>query len=260
MTKSNQDPWAALYAELDEWHRSGNVATLWWRDDDTTRPGPKLERLQNICADTGLLLAVIPEQCDPALRAFCSDTPSVRIAQHGYAHINHAPRGQSLGAWELGLHRGIDKVLNDLDLGFERLLDAYQELFLPVIVPPWNRIDSGLFQALADRDYTAVSAFGTRNTLNLVDQLMSINSHVDPIRWKTGATFAGTQKTINALISHLEARRSKVIDSSEITGYLTHHIDLDEQGWKFSQDLANCINEHPGADWIYPADVFGIGS
>ena len=216
MISSNRDPWCSLHAELDEWHKSERLATLWWRDDDTTKPGPLLERLQSICADTGLLLAVVPQHCDPALYAFCVDTPSVRIAQHGYAHINHAPRGQGLGAWELGLHREMATVLSELEEGHKRLVDAYAELFLPVVVPPWNRIDPKLFPALQANGYKAVSAFGTRPMVNLADGLLSVNSHVDPIRWKTGARFAGTQKTINSLVEHLKNRRLGETDESEI--------------------------------------------
>jgi len=256
MSSSHQDPWYALHEELDHWKALERTATLWWRDDDTTKPGPKLERLQSICANTGLLLAVVPQSCDPALYAFCADTPSVRIAQHGYAHINHAPRGQGLGAWELGLHREKAAVLSELEEGRQRLVDAYAELFLPVVVPPWNRIDPALFAALQASGYKAVSAFGTRSAMNLVDNLLSVNSHVDPIRWKTGARFAGTEKTINSLVEHLKNRRLGISDSSEITGYLTHHIDLDEEGWDFSEQLARYIEEHPGSAWVYPADIF----
>jgi len=260
MTTSMQDPWAILHSELDEWKNLGRKATLWWRDDDTTKPGPKLERLQTMCANTGLLLAVVPKRCDSDLYAFCVDTPSVRIAQHGYAHVNHAPRGQGLGAWELGLHRKIDDVLNELDLGNTLLNDACGDLYLPVVVPPWNKIDSGLYQALADRNYTAVSTFGTRDSPDLVDGLMSVNSHVDPIRWKNGARFAGTEKTIRSLVDHLQTRRVGSSDPHEITGFLTHHIDLDEQGWAFCQQLADCISEHPGSEWTYPAEIFGSAS
>ena len=37
--------WADLDAELDRWKAAGRAATLWWRDDDATRPTPALDRL-----------------------------------------------------------------------------------------------------------------------------------------------------------------------------------------------------------------------
>jgi hypothetical protein len=43
----------------------------------------------------------------------------VRILQHGYAHVDHAPEGA--GSWELGDHRPQDAVLEELALGFARL-------------------------------------------------------------------------------------------------------------------------------------------
>ncbi len=256
MNINESDPWSLLDAELDAWHKAGQSAGLWWRDDDAAIPGPKLDQLISVSMQAGLLLAVIPAKSDKSLRKSLSQSSLIRIAQHGYAHINHAPRGQGLGAWELGMHRGLDAVLADLDAGRSRLAELFDDYFLPVVVPPWNRIDSALFKPLVDRGYQAVSTFGARQSQYWVDGLLAVNAHCDPIRWKTGAKFAGDAKTLTQLVEHLSARRLGDVDAEEPTGFLTHHIDLDNDGWQFCERLATSISRHPGAHWVPPADVF----
>jgi hypothetical protein len=126
-----------------------------------------------------------------------------------------------------------------------------------VVVPPWNHIAPELFSALATRGYQAVSTEGARVARELVPGLRCTNGHCDPIRWKTGAHFAGEKKTVNTLIEHLQQRRQGQADIDEATGFVTHHVDLDEQGWAFSEKLASVVTAHPAAAWIMPAELFG---
>jgi len=250
------NPWELLDAEFDAWQDAKQCASLWWRDDDAALPGPKLDKLVSVSANAGLLLAVIPQSCKQSLSSAFSKAPLLRIAQHGYAHINHAPRGQGLGAWELGLHRGADVVLNELELGRSKLENYFGDVFVPVIVPPWNRIDSGLFDSIADRNYWAISTFGARDAQFLSDGLLAVNAHCDPIRWKTGAKFAGELKTISQLVDHLSAKRLGTVDANEPSGFLTHHIDLDANGWAFCERLSQAVEQHPAAQWLPPSKVF----
>lgn len=61
--------WGELTAELDAWHRDGQCAHLWWRDDDATRVTPALVRLLDLSARHGIpvALAVIPRDADGEL-------------------------------------------------------------------------------------------------------------------------------------------------------------------------------------------------
>lgn len=251
------DPWAPLEVELNRWAALGQQASFWWRDDDAVMSGEKLDRLIDLTVNSGVLLASIPAKVDNSLALCLADSSKIWIAQHGYAHINHAPRGQGLGAWELGLHRGESAVLEELDEGRHRLEHLFGPRFLPVIVPPWNRIASELFKPIAERGYHGVSAFGARANIQLPSGLVLANAHCDPIRWKAGAIFAGEIKTLGQLVDHLEARRMGQVDVKEHTGFLTHHIDLDSAGWTFCNHLASVIENHSGARWISPVDVFG---
>ncbi len=247
-----------LDEELNAWQANGRRATLWWRDDDAVAAGPLFERLMKIGEQTGLLLAVIPAPLQSSLsEALAGGVPFVRVAQHGYAHINHAPRGMGLGAWELGMHRGEQTVLADLDIGRSILETAFADTFAPVLVPPWNHVAPELFKSLAARGYRAVSTEGPRAARELVPGLLSINGHCDPIRWKTGARFAGEKKTLASLVEHLQQRRLAQVDSDEASGFVTHHLDLDEPGWAFSEKLARTVAAHPGGTWVMPVELSG---
>ncbi len=247
------DPWQTLNAELDAWAASDKVADLWWRDDDAIAAGARLDRLISITETTGLLLAVIPSHAEDGLAKSVSDASHVKVAQHGYAHVNHAGRGLGLGAWELGLHRGEQAVLDDLDCGRELLAKLLVDDFIPVIVPPWNHMDPALYSSVAARGYLGVSGFGPRQADTPSgtgrSDFVIVNAHCDLIRWKTGAVFKGERKTINQLVEHLHNRRSGAVDVNEPTGYLTHHLDLDDDGWAFSEKLVRHINDHPAARW-----------
>lgn len=253
-----KDPWVSLNEEFDAWLSSSLTATLWWRDDDASSSGPKLDQLIELSSRAGILLAVIPARLQADLREALRHAPHVHVAQHGFAHVNHAPRGQGHGAWELGMHRGLDAVMADLDAGHERLDAFFNERYLRVVVPPWNHIDPALFKSIAERGYVGVSAFGPRELAEPVPGLTVVNAHCDPIRWKSGAEFRGDEKTIGQLLEHLRARRTGQADVHEATGFLTHHIDLDPAGWDFCARLARAVEHHPGAAWLSPLEVFGV--
>ncbi len=243
------DPWKTLDNELDAWADGGQTADFWWRDDDAISAGPQLDRLLAITETTGLLLAVIPAKAEQSLVEVVQAAPHVRVAQHGYAHTNHAPRGQGLGAWELGMHRGEKIILDELDLGRQRLESMFSDDYICVVVPPWNHIDPVLVAPIAARGFCGLSRFGPRDCAAPYANFALVNSHCDPIRWKNGAVFKGEEKTIGNLVEHLKARRTGVVDASEPTGYLTHHLDLDQDGWAFSERLLKRINRHPAALW-----------
>jgi hypothetical protein len=250
--------WEALSAELSAWRSAGRTARLFWRDDDAMRPGPALDRLFAVTAAVGapLMLAVIPAGAGRALADAVAAAPHVSPVQHGWAHVNHGRGSGDKGAWELGLHRGADAVLDDLERGRERCTALFGAAYLPAIVPPWNRIDAALFPALAVRGWRGVSAFGRRGAAHPVAGFTVANAHVDPIRWKEGPRFAGAARTLAKLTDELAARRTGAADGDEAIGLLTHHLALDADGWVFAERLGAVIAAHAAARWVAPADLF----
>jgi len=232
------DFWDAFAAELDQWARAGLNATFWWRDDDTTAPSASLERLLGLSAQNQVPFALA-------------------VVQHGFAHVNHAPLGRGLGAWELGLHRPRNRVLAELEQGLTRLSSAFGEQFLPVVAAPWNNIDPRLFPDLVQLGYSGVSASGVRSVSEPVVGLHLCNIHCDVLKWKKDqGFFRGEQKIYRELIAHLHQRREVASDIAEPTGLLTHHLDFDEPAWRFFSRFTATIQAHPAARWLSPGEVF----
>jgi hypothetical protein len=248
--------WRALGDELERWAEAGAPPTLWWRDDDAVEATPALERLLALAAATGvpLALAVVPGPLAPTLGARLVDDGSVTVLQHGWRHANHAGRGE--GGWELGDHRPLAEVAGELALGRQRLAETFERRFLPVMVPPWNHISPRNLQALPGLGFIGVSTFRARACATPAPGLVQVNGHCDPIRWKQGARFAGTDKALADLTGHLSARRTGQADPAEATGLVTHHLALDEPGWAFVAELLHFTSAHPAALWQSAGEAF----
>jgi len=227
---------------------------LWCRDDDACRDSPALRRLLEISAKTNVpvALAVIPALTEQSLVDCVQAAPAATILQHGYAHRNHAPPGER--NWELGAHRPVDDVVAELETGRSELARRFGGRFVPVLVPPWNRIDAGVVDRLPDAGFQGLSTFGVRT--GVTPALVQCNTHVDLIAWRRGRLFIGREAAIERLVAHLRARREGHADSTEPTGILTHHLDLDGDAWTFLEELVLRIQAHCGATWIAAAEAF----
>lgn len=257
-TAAEHDPWTALDAELDAWAAAGRRATFWWRDDDATQPGPRLDRLLGLAVTHGvpLCLAVVPQPATDALRETLHSTSAeVAVVQHGYAHQNHAASGEK--SMELGGHRPAAHVIAELAVGQERLT-AWPG-FVPMMVPPWNRIAPHLVPLLPELGYTALSTIDPRPSPRH-GALALLNVHVDLIAWGNRnadgtAPFIGDEAAIAAIVAHLAARRTGTADADEPTGVMTHHRDHDVRLWRFIEGLLSRTVGHPAVEWLTVAQA-----
>ena len=117
--------WPDLVAEFDRWQEAGEVATLWWRDDDAVAPTARLDRLLSIASGVPLALAVIPAAAQPELarvaRPASADqrrTRHVAVLQHGWRHLNHSGAGKKS---EFPAERASAEVACELAAGRARL-------------------------------------------------------------------------------------------------------------------------------------------
>lgn len=244
--------WNALVGELDVWVDEGRQASFWWRDDDAGRPGPAFERLLSLAADLALPLglAVVPTWLTPEVAEAIRAMPtSVVVLQHGFAHVNHEtqvqPGERKIRPAECGIARPAQAALEELAEGIAYLRAAFGSRFLPVFVPPWNRIASAVLASLPRLSYRGVSAFGPRLSAEPVPRLFQVNCHADPILWREGKRFAGASGTLERLRTHLLARRAGQADPREPTGILTHHRDMDPEFWSFLRELLSRLQTHP---------------
>ena len=246
--------WAALTAELNAWAAAGRQAMFWWRDDDAARVTPPLRHLLAVAAraKVPVALAVIPAHATPELTGPVVAAPGVSVVQHGYAHVDHAPSGA--GSWELGIDRPLADVAAEIATGRDRLAELFNDRFVPVMVPPWNRIAAPVTAVLPGLGYIALSGFGPRAAPHAAPRLAVVNTHCDPIKWRGGAHFAGLASSLSDVIEHLTDRRLGRADAAEPTGLLTHHADMDGQAWAFTEDLLQALNDHPAATVATIAD------
>lgn len=241
---SSAAPWTTLERELDAWAEAGRTATLWWRDDDATRPGPALDRLLDLRGDLPLAIAVIPARTDARLAERLAGEAGVSVIQHGIRHRNNAPPGADKA--ELDGRQPLAATLRGLAGGRRRLARLFGRVFAPVLAPPWNRIDRAVARSVGHSGLRALSGFGA-----VAPELgaRQINSHLDPIDWRGTRGFVGDAAALATLAGHLgERRRGEIPDRP--SGLLTHHRDNDAAVWRFLAALVECTRAHPAARWV----------
>ena len=227
----------AFLRELDNRARCGTPLRLWLRDDDVTGPSPALDQLLQIAGAHHLPLtfAAIPKLTGQPLAGRLAQAKGISVAVHGWCHANHAGLGEK--SQELGGHRPAAVVLDELKQGFARLQDLFPAQFVPVLVPPWNRIAAGVIAGLPALGYRALSVFGPANTAPLA----LLNTHVDLIDWR-GTRGGRADDDLFADILSAAALGSPV-------GILGHHLVHDAQAWRFLDRLFKLTADHPGCLW-----------
>ena len=254
--------WTRLDAELAAWRKEGRAATLWWRDDDAGDATPALRRLVALSEAHAapLALATVPAWATPALAAAVQSAGEiVTVLQHGYAHVNYAPAGQT--KFELGPERPAPIVVAELAQGWQLLEARFGAQFLPVLVPPWNRMAPYLPPYLAELRYCGLSQFGPRTRRLPVRGLLQVNAHVDIVHWKGPVPrFVGEAKLVDAFVEHLAARRGGEADADEPTGLLTHHAAHDDACWAFVEALLRRLAAHAAVRWLAAPRVFADGA
>ena len=247
--------WQTLTGELDRWRRENRLVRLWWRDDDADKADDNLHHLLHLSADHAvpLGLAVSPALFTAELSAAVAQH-GCTVLQHGYAHVNHAPSGQKKS--ELGEHRPVATMVQELTIGAARMREGFNGRFLPVMVPPWNRIAEKVRAQLNLTGFTGISTYSPRHYA-IEYGLYCCNTHVDIVNWRAGDVFVGTESALSLLLHHLTMKRTYRADPNEPTGLLTHHQRHDQNSWRFINDLLAATRDHPAVCWLDPADLFG---
>lgn len=240
---TDRTAWDPLRRELDRWQAAGRVARFWLRDDDAVEPTPALETLMALACQSQvpLTLAVIPGLTDEALAARLAEEAAVAVAVHGWSHTNHAgPQGKKQ---ELGGERPAEAVLGELREGFRLLQRLHPARFLPVLVPPWNRIDAALIPALPGLGFAALSVYGRAKQDGPMPLL---NTHVDVIDWHGTRGGRSEEELVTELVAEL---RHRFAGSDEPVGMLTHHLVHDAAAWDFLSALFAVTGRHPAVRW-----------
>ncbi|WP_193366812.1 hypothetical protein [Pelagibius marinus] len=259
--KGTAGAWAALEAELDAWAAAGREARIWWRDDDAAAPSPALERLLDLAAARAapLALAVIPATAEDALADLLDGQDAqTAVLQHGFAHANNAGSLGEPGAKKCEL---IDPqrrpaVLDELRRGQEGLAARFGRRFLPVLVPPWNRIAAALLPRLPGLGFTGLSTYRARAAAEAAPGVPQVNCHLDIMQWRPERRFLGTEAALGLLNGHLAAKRQGRADPGEPSGILSHHLVHDGAAWDFLGELLARLAGHRAVRLLPAATVF----
>ena len=233
-----------LHDVLNERVDAGITVQFWLRDDDAVEPTPKLDQLLALADGFAvpLTLASIPASSGTALAERLASEERVSVAVHGWSHQNHASANEK--KQELGLHRPSSLVLDELSRGLAHLSQLHDKRFVPLLVPPWNRIDALLVKQLTAIGFHGLSTFGKQSS----GDIAVMNSHVDVIDWKGTRGGRTTSELEAEIVTQLQS-------SSEPIGILTHHLVHDDQVWGFLEQLFAMTSNKSGISWMRIDDL-----
>ncbi|NVO57060.1 polysaccharide deacetylase [Rhodobacteraceae bacterium B1Z28] len=244
--------WRPLETELDRWRDQGLSLPLWWRDDDAVAPTRQLGTLSDMSQRLGLPvhLAVIPRDASTELADYVAQSQTLIPVVHGWAHVNHAPKGEKKS--EFRLHRSMDAIIADAQAGFSRLNTLFGDDLRPMFVPPWNRIAPETVVQLPGIGYRILSTATPRKATLAVPGLEQINTHLDPIDWRGTRRLTPTHTLIAKTANLLRDRREGHADNAEPFGVLTHHLVHDQDIWTFTEALLHKLLTGPALAWTAP--------
>ncbi|WP_068087614.1 DUF2334 domain-containing protein [Polycladidibacter stylochi] len=252
-----------LYAELDWFKARGRCISFWWRDDDCIRVTTALRRLLHIQErhSTPLALAVVPyafhqetiEQQSKLIDCL-RQHKGVNVFGHGFSHrptvmeqtsltqINRLGRVVEPVKAEFGSLCELATGLQMIAQGFEIMRGSFNGLFMPVFVPPWNRLDPKFWRSMSKCGYKALSSYAFTKKFSPEQ----VQTHLDIIHWRGDKEFCGYDALIHQLGLQFARRRA---GSDEPIGILSHHLVQDDRGFEFLDFFIECCHHHCAANF-----------
>ncbi len=242
----NQQHFEDHVAQHLDWFAERNLQVrFWWRDDDAVSRTPTLEELLSFSEEFGvpLSLAVIPKFATKSLAQRLEITQDVHVLHHGWQHKNYQDKSREEKSSEFGWRRSAQEIEKELIEGKESLLNLFGQRFVPLFVPPWNRIAPHAVHLLQQQGGYGLSAFTWINHF----RMPHIQCHMDIIDWKEGKRFIGWEAACKKLDLQLCRRR---VNSNEPIGLLTHHLDHGDGCADFLEVLFKLTSDHPAVQWL----------
>jgi hypothetical protein len=244
--------WSDLADELERWGEAGLEARFWWRDDDAVEATPQLDALLRLAGDVPLALAVIPAFVEHSLAEPVQTRPNVAALQHGWCHANHEPAGKKS---EFPASREAAEVAAELRAGADRLRALFGPRFVPILAPPWNRFAPEFLPLLPAAGLDALSTMAPGPTARNESEVPRIDVHLDPVAWRAGRGFIGTERALELLLGHLRAQRLRGTEPTPAIGILTHHLVMDGASLAFLERLTAMLAAHPAARWVSAGEL-----
>lgn len=237
--------WQALDEELARWRDAGRTPAFWWRDDDAATPTPPLAQLITLSRASSVPLALAAVPLAAVAELFAGH--DAHVLMHGTDHRNRAAPGEK--KTEFAAAEPDEKAIARLAAARERLAQLAGRRFLPVLVPPWNRLKHTLVARLPAAGLHGLSAYGPRAAAHPARGVAQINTHIDIIDWHGTRGFVGEEAALRLALKQLASQGDEPI------GVLTHHAIHDAAAWAFLERLFE-RTRRGGARWMDPAALF----
>ena len=218
---------------------------FWWRDDDVSDSTEELKELISFsCLNKiPVNLAVIPQNLSNEAIKLIKQYTHISVVQHGYSHINYANVGEPLN--EFGLHRSLEIQLKEIRIGFEKLITAFGNQFVPVFVPPWGHIAESVIEQVSTIGIKGISLIGDHD--KIYPNLINNNVHVDIHSWKTESdtSYQVKIRPYNQIIDDVnnKIKKEKSDDDCLIIGILTHSQIMGNNDWHIFGKLVKAIKK-----------------
>ena len=248
--------WSLLAEELALWPES---VPFWWRDDDAIADSAALQKMLVIAKQYSapVHLAVIPAHLQDSLAVIKAPEhrDSCFVLQHGFDHQSYALAGQR--KIELGGSQAtqpqLTSLLANLATGYTLLQAHFANQYLPILVPPWNRVESPVAEHLTHLGYQQLSVLASDK---LEETSFHLNVHIDIIDWKQ-RKFVGEAQVLSKIISSLTALRiqaqqnaSEKSEPVKPCGLMTHHLDHDDECWAFLTRFFEFCQQQDKVIWL----------
>lgn len=213
---------------------------LFFRNDDVDEDEPSLWRLlklflqRNAPINLGVIPGRLTEACGELLAQSVNSAPAlIELNQHGWRHINHEREGRKC---EFGPSRTYEEQLADIAQGQSQMNEAFGPRWFPVFIPPWNRCAEGVYRALDQLGFRALSA-KPGNSVVTGYRFKEISITLDLYRWRGGACMKPSEDIVDDLITQLSRQQT--------IGVMLHHKVMDERAFSFLGSMLDTFASYP---------------
>ncbi len=130
---------------------------------------------------------------------------------------------------------------------------------LPVLVPPWNRIDPALVPALPGLGFRGLSTFRARRAREAAPGLRQVNTHLDPIDWHGDRGLAVEAGLIGIVAAQCAGDGGRGRQTwTKPLAMLTHHLVHDGWIWSFVEELLARLGATGAVRFVSAEEAFAL--
>lgn len=245
--------WHGRLVEAVEQSPSNHTSNVFFRADDVGAGGRAFEALCQLFQHHKLPLAmsVVPAWLSAARQRQlfeCAplEEPLWGWHQHGWRHVNWQRSGKKA---EFGDHRPFEKQWRDIWQGRQKMLDVFQDHFIPVFTPPWNRLSASTIKILQQLDFKAVSIpkplpKGLKGPMGLKNLRIQLDLHTRKAKDR--------ELDFHNLLGELTA----ALGRKEPSGIVIHHQRMTLFAFKFLDELLHVLKDRGQVTFLSFREIF----